>query len=548
MRDRHLTISAITSLLTMTVLAPLANADGTVVGVVKDRSTDYVLVQPADGAGRRHWLTAATGPNETPDPAVASATADVRTGDEVEVRYSGDQRRRVEAIKVVRRAAMVNAIAATRPALAPSSGTPGEGGGGGLPADKSRTALQQTPSLALPRDTGRGDQTQTASTQLSDSGTTVGERVNAAIDNALAVTGRITELPIWTLLAGVFVVGGIIAFISRRLDRSGHFTAAGRVRTTGRVIGVLVVALLIDRKLSRLQTEVDGLRAKVSGDALATIDKTAAGSPSVSRTRLVDTAASQQALAAHFKDITLRPSRYDAATDVVQLRFGDPQVSAYLAVVDLTHPGVRIKLGTDLTQKTLTSAFAKVNDCGLAINGEAGQSPAMNSRLGVWRGYLVDRGQVLSREDATIPRPFLGFDASNRAAIVPASSTDRTLPADKPTVIWGRLDSIVSGVVQTENARNRQPRTAMGVGQNGTRLYLLVVDGRQRGYSTGMTRAEVGYTLAAFGCDNAMLCDEGGSSCMYLRDLGGIVNVPSDNAGEERPTYTQFGISVVGGK
>ena len=38
--------------------------------------------------------------------------------------------------------------------------------------------------------------------------------------------------------------------------------------------------------------------------------------------------------------------------------------------------------------------------------------------------------------------------------------------------------------------------------------------------------------------------DEGGSSCIYLKKFGGIVNSPSDNAGEERPTYTHFGIHL----
>ena len=41
-----------------------------------------------------------------------------------------------------------------------------------------------------------------------------------------------------------------------------------------------------------------------------------------------------------------------------------------------------------------------------------------------------------------------------------------------------------------------------------------------------------------------MLCDEGGSSCMYLQSTDSIVNTPSDQQGRERPTYTHFGISI----
>jgi hypothetical protein len=39
-----------------------------------------------------------------------------------------------------------------------------------------------------------------------------------------------------------------------------------------------------------------------------------------------------------------------------------------------------------------------------------------------------------------------------------------------------------------------------------------------------------------------MLCDEGGSSCFYIKKFNGIVNSPSD--GEERATYTHFGITL----
>ena len=60
----------------------------------------------------------------------------------------------------------------------------------------------------------------------------------------------------------------------------------------------------------------------------------------------------------------------------------------------------------------------------------------------------------------------------------------------------------------------------------------------------GCTRSEAGWLLKAFGATDGMLCDEGGSSCMYVEWLGGICNSPCDFQGSERPTYTHFGISV----
>ena len=68
------------------------------------------------------------------------------------------------------------------------------------------------------------------------------------------------------------------------------------------------------------------------------------------------------------------------------------------------------------------------------------------------------------------------------------------------------------------------------------------VEGYERatgGRNGGAINLDVGQVLQAFGAHNGMLCDEGGSSCMYTR-LWGIVNSPSD--GEERETYTHFGV------
>ena len=157
---------------------------------------------------------------------------------------------------------------------------------------------------------------------------------------------------------------------------------------------------------------------------------------------------------------------------------------------------------------------------------------------------MVVNGQTLSHELPAFTRPFISFTHANRAAYLSQFAKDRALTPDMSNVMWGRLDAIINGDVQTADERNCQPRTAMAINRDGSILYLLVVDGRQPNYSTGFTRAEVGQFLKALGAYNGMLCDEGGSSCMYIARFGGICNIPSDNQGQERPTYTHFGISL----
>jgi hypothetical protein len=71
----------------------------------------------------------------------------------------------------------------------------------------------------------------------------------------------------------------------------------------------------------------------------------------------------------------------------------------------------------------------------------------------------------------------------------------------------------------------RQPRTAVGVTADG-RMLLVVVDGRQPGYSVGMTLQELANLMQSLGAQNAINLDGGGSSTMWVNGLR--VNRPSD--------------------
>jgi len=284
------------------------------------------------------------------------------------------------------------------------------------------------------------------------------------------------------------------------------------------------------------------LRTKVTSDAMT---GTSAHSAAHRTEFLFDAVDAHAKLAAVFGECSIRPAVVDDAADFVQFHSTTPLIQAYIAIIDLKHPKVSVELQADFNLKTLTSSFAKENGCSIAINGEAGESPEQGSGLGDWRGYMIRQGQAILKEEGRVKRPFLSFARDNVPTYISMGQSDRSVPASAYNLIWGRFDALVNGAVQTADERNRQPRTAMAVDQSGSHLYLMVVDGRQARYSIGFTRAEAGQFLKAFGAYNGMLCDEGGSSCIYVKSFGGIANIPSDNAGQERPTYTHFGISVV---
>jgi len=103
-------------------------------------------------------------------------------------------------------------------------------------------------------------------------------------------------------------------------------------------------------------------------------------------------------------------------------------------------------------------------------------------------------------------------------------------------------DGVVTG---KEDALH--PRTAAGVTPDGRTLYLMVVDGRQPGYSEGITTAEVGEWLRVLGCSEGINLDGGGTSTLVIEDPARtprIMNLPiHDNMpGRERVAGSHLGL------
>jgi len=88
---------------------------------------------------------------------------------------------------------------------------------------------------------------------------------------------------------------------------------------------------------------------------------------------------------------------------------------------------------------------------------------------------------------------------------------------------------VQTGVVVAADG-DRHPRTAVGFNADSTKLYLMTVDGRQPGYSIGMSLKELGEYMKSLGAHNALNLDGGGSTTMVVR--GEIKNSPSDPGGE----------------
>jgi hypothetical protein len=98
-------------------------------------------------------------------------------------------------------------------------------------------------------------------------------------------------------------------------------------------------------------------------------------------------------------------------------------------------------------------------------------------------------------------------------------------------VLGGNPMLVIGGVVQYRDVEGSggyfdpNPRTAVGITPDG-KLVVVVVDGREYGYSAGMTLRRLADFMVELGCRDAINLDGGGSSTMWLN--GRVANRPSD--------------------
>jgi exopolysaccharide biosynthesis protein len=108
----------------------------------------------------------------------------------------------------------------------------------------------------------------------------------------------------------------------------------------------------------------------------------------------------------------------------------------------------------------------------------------------------------------------------------------------------GSNERIVRDGENTATWRELHPRTAIGV-TGDEELVLVVVDGRQRGYSEGMTTPEVAEVMLDFGVVDAINLDGGGSTTLVInRGEPLVINRPVGRrrAGTLREVGSSFGV------
>lgn len=191
-----------------------------------------------------------------------------------------------------------------------------------------------------------------------------------------------------------------------------------------------------------------------------------------------------------------------------------------------------------------TSTFLVDTGCQVAINAAPFKPVRNEEHLSEdVLGLMISRGEIISPQEPGYPGLLITRDRRIIIADPPFSDSDIE-SAD--TAVCG-FKIILRAGKNTGDAANIHPRTAAGVSRDGDTLYLLVIDGRQPGYSEGATTAELGAWLAALGAFEGISLDGGGTTTMVLRDANGkpeILNRPIhlNIPGNERPSASHLGI------
>ena len=125
-------------------------------------------------------------------------------------------------------------------------------------------------------------------------------------------------------------------------------------------------------------------------------------------------------------------------------------------------------------------------------------------------GLAISNGEAYSSDSRRRPTLCIGAGfVVIRRAVCPAG----TLHA-----LAGNRVLLEDGRFAVKSGGKLHPRTAVALDGTGTRLWLIVVDGRQRNYSEGVTLAELARIARNAGAHEALNLDGGGSSTLVILD------------------------------
>lgn len=224
----------------------------------------------------------------------------------------------------------------------------------------------------------------------------------------------------------------------------------------------------------------------------------------------------------------------------------------HVATVSLDAAGLELVLtpaaaGGCLPART-TSGFLREQRVQLAVNTQffyacSGGAPDLDA---LESGQLLHPvGEYAVAGEVVVAQPWLGnvlyLGVDGAASFEPPPRIHHAISGRHRLVEAGQVTAADDGVLA--------PRVAVGLDAERRRLVLVVVDGRQRGYSEGVTLPELAALLVELGVHDAIELDGGGSATLVTEGEDGRPEVLSSPIhqripGRERPVANHLGVRV----
>jgi exopolysaccharide biosynthesis protein len=235
----------------------------------------------------------------------------------------------------------------------------------------------------------------------------------------------------------------------------------------------------------------------------------------------------------------------------------NPRVS-YVVRLDLSHRMLALRLtradssGGKEFRSLTTSSYTRQTGAIIGVNGGFfgpvvdAEGVAMDAA-----GFVVADGVIASpalapSQDSAVVKAVVCFDIAQ--VII---EDTQSCPSQYREGLAAGPRLLRDGIVAADPANvTRHPRTALGISARGDKVWLVVTDGRQAGYSDGATLVEMAEMLKGLGAVNAINLDGGGSSALVYADPQRglrVLNRPiqSGSPGKERPVATHIGVFSV---
>jgi len=244
---------------------------------------------------------------------------------------------------------------------------------------------------------------------------------------------------------------------------------------------------------------------------------------------------------------------FEGITYTREVRSSPRPIVIHVVKVDLRAGGIDIlvtprdsKAEQPLKAKT-TGAFLDKTNVQVAINGDSFTPWYSHTILDYYphsgdpvspTGFAASAGSIYSQGSGE--EPSLYISPTNQARF--NTQIGKTYNAVSGNIMLVKAGKVVSGLESDPT-----PRSAIALSKSERELILVVVDGRQPGYSEGVTLQELAGIIIHYGGYNAMNLDGGGSSTLVMEGILGrpvVLNSPINNGipGRQRAVANHLGI------